>query len=413
MEGSNSLDQSIGNSIGNKRGGVYEKHPKIRLSYPLKENKHDIIEQTPPAVLIPKKTYGKKLSGWHNKLIFGNNLHILKTLYNDPNIRGKIQLIYIDPPFSTNNEFRGGNLRTSTISSSAKDQIAYEDKLLGAKYLEFLRKRLVFLRELLADNGSIYVHIDWKMGHYVKVLMDEIFDEKHFINDITRIKCNPKNFPRVGYGNIKDMILFYSNSKNCIWNESKEDYTLEEIQKLFSKIDKEGRRYTTNPLHAPGETKNGVTGQPWKGINPPKGRHWRYPPEELTKLDEMGLIEWSSTGNPRKIIYADDFFKKKKKRQDIWEFKDPAYPSYPTEKNLEMLKTIIEASSNEGDLVLDCFAGSGTTLLASEELKRKWIGIDNSKLATETTLKKLLALKGKATARVFTVYNATEEPLPL
>jgi adenine-specific DNA-methyltransferase len=132
---------------------------------------------------------------------------------------------------------------------------------------------------------------------------------------------------------------------------------------------------------------------PWRGIKPPKGRHWRYPPEELEKLDKEGLIEWSSSGNPRKIIYADEVFQKGKKRQDVWNFKDPPYPSYPTEKNLEMLKVIVQSSSNPDDIVLDCFAGSGTSLIAAETLGRRWIGIDNSEIAIETIQKRLLAIK--------------------
>ena len=134
--------------------------------------------------------------------------------------------------------------------------------------------------------------------------MDEIFGEDNFINDITRIKCNPKNFSRKAYGNIKDMILFYSKTEKYVWNEAKESMSDSDIQRLFSKTDANGRRYTTIPLHAPGETRNGVTGQPWKGLKPPKGRHWRTDPAELSKLDNQGLIEWSKTGNPRKIIFA-------------------------------------------------------------------------------------------------------------
>ena len=197
-------------------------------------------------------------------------------------------------------------------------------------------------------------------------------------------------------------ILFYSKAEEYVWNDSSEDYSEEDIQRLFPKMENNGKKYTTNPLHAPGETRNGPTGQQWRGKLPPRGRHWRYPPEELEKLDKRGLIQWSSTGNPRKKIYADDYIKKKKKRQDIWEFKDPAYPKYPTEKNLEMLKVIVKASSNPNDIILDCFAGSGTTLLASEQLKRKWIGIDNSPVAIKATIKKLISIKNH---RTFKVYN--------
>jgi adenine-specific DNA-methyltransferase len=142
---------------------------------------------------------------------------------------------------------------------------------------------------------------------------------------------------------------------------------------------------------------------------PPRGRHWRYPPDVLEQLDRQGLIEWSSTGNPRKKIYADEFVKKKMYRQDIWEFKDPQYPSYPTEKNLEMLKVIVEASSNRGDIVLDCFSGSGTTLIAAEQLGRRWIGIDNSPKAIEVTLKRLKTL---GTVSPFILYKSSEASLP-
>jgi len=157
-------------------------------------------------------------------------------------------------------------------------------------------------------------------------------------------------------------------------------------------VDKSGRRYTTVPLHAPGETRNGKTGQPWRGMMPPKGRHWRSPPEVLEELDRQGLIEWSPTGVPRRKIFADE--QRGKKAQDVWEFKDPQYPSYPTEKNLDLLKFIIEASSNPGDLVLDCFCGSGTTLVAAQQLGRKWIGIDQSAHAIEVAETRLRALQG-------------------
>jgi adenine-specific DNA-methyltransferase len=380
---------------------------RIELQYKAKEDLKKVITTAPPVTLKNIKSFGQnRLDGWGNMLISGDNLQVLRALIKDPKIKGKVRLIYIDPPFATNQEFKSGELRTSTISYSPEDERAYEDKLVGAEYIEFLRKRIILLREILADDGSIYVHIDWKMGHYVKVLMDEIFGQERFINDITRIKCNPKNFERKGYGNIKDMILFYSKTERCTWNEPREEMTEEDIQRLFPKVDENGRRYTTTPLHAPGETRNGPTGQPWKGLKPPKGRHWRYLPDELDRLHESGLIEWSSTGNPRKKNYADEVLAKGKKRQDIWEFKDPPYPTYPTEKKLEMLKVIIEASSNPDDLVLDCFAGSGTTLVAAEELGRRWIGIDNSKIAMDVAQKRLTTIKGFS---AFILYEIREE----
>lgn len=119
---------------------------------------------------------------------------------------------------------------------------------------------------------------------------------------------------------------------------------------------------------------------------PPKGRHWRCSVEELERLDREGLIEWSSKGNPRKINYADDHTTRKV--QDIWEYKDSMYPSYPTEKNIEMLKMIIEASSSPGSIVLDCFCGSGSALYAAELCSRKWIGVDKSDIAIGITRKR-------------------------
>jgi len=352
------------------------------LTYTNKKYELEILKSTKKAVLI--STSKKPVI---NKLIQGDNLEVLKTLLEDYNLKNKIDLIYIDPPFATNSHFKISESRANTISMSNSDDIAYSDTLIGADFLEFLRERLIFLRELMSDKASIYLHIDYKIGHYVKVIMDEVFGRKNFRNDITRIKCNPKNFQRKAYGNIKDLILFYSRTKDPIWNDPKISFSKGDIEKLFKKTDKDGRKYTTIPLHAPGETINGKTGQEWKGLKPPKGRHWRSEPEILDKLDKQGLIEWSSTGVPRKKIYADET--KGKKIQDIWEFKDLQYPTYPTEKNLDLLKFIIKASSNKGDLVLDCFCGSGTTLVAAQELERNWIGIDKSEYAIKTTKKKL------------------------
>lgn len=356
----------------------------INLDYDGKISKIELLNSIPNAFLKEIDSFGQLgLHKSHNYIIHGDNLTALKCLLEDSKVAGNVRLVYIDPPFATRQVFRSGNGRTATISASDNDQIAYIDNLAGAEFLEFLRRRLILLRELLSQDGSIYVHIDSKMGHYVKVLMDEIFGREHFINDITRIKCNPKNFARKGYGNIKDIILFYSKTKHFVWNEPREEMTEEDVIRLFPKIDKDGRRYTTTPLHAPGETKNGTTGQKWNGLLPPPGRHWRISPKELNSLEKAGLIEWSSSGNPRKKIFADEVLLKGKKIQDVWELKDPPYPSYPTEKNIEVLKRIITASSNHGDLVLDCFTGSGTTLIAAEQLGRKWVGIDNSKIAID------------------------------
>tara|TARA_Y100001935_G_C17299666_1_gene508386 strand:+ start:543 stop:1826 length:1284 start_codon:yes stop_codon:yes gene_type:complete len=307
-----------------------------------------------------------------NTFFLGDNLQILKQLM--PKIRGKVDLIYIDPPFGT-----------GQIFSDLDNNEAYDDTLVNSEFLSFLRDRLYLLKECLSKEGSIYLHIDKKIGHYVKVVMDEVFGYKNFINDITRIKCNPKNFSRKAYGNFSDMILFYAKNRDKqIWNDIKEPLSEDDIDRLYKKKHKKYGPYTTHPIHAPGETDDGDTGKEWKGMMPPKGRHWRYSRKELTRLDDAGLIEWSSTGNPRKIVFAKDH--DGKKVQDVWEFKDrgKSYVDYPTQKNQDLLERIILNSSQEDSLVLDCFAGSGSTLIAANKHNRKWIGMDNSEYSIKT-----------------------------
>jgi len=374
--------------------GQTDSQMKIELNFPGKQLESAILRSVQPPKLRVTSCHGQsRFDGWRNFLILGENLPVLRWLRAEPDISGRVRLVYIDPPFSTNHSFKAGKARTATVSSSESDRAAYEDRLVGDEYLRFIRERLILLREILSKDGSLYVHIDWKMGHYVKILLDEVFGPAHFLNDIARIKCNPKNFARKSYGNVKDMILYYTKSNEYVWNDSRQTYSAAAIQRLFPKVDKQGRRYTTTPLHAPGETANGPTGKPWKGLTPPPGRHWRNAPDELSRLDKQGMIEWSRTGNPRKKVYADQIERRGRKRQDIWLFKDPPYPTYPTEKNLLMLKEIVRASSQEGDIVLDCFAGSGTTLVAAEISGRRWIGIDNSPIAIETAKERLLDLK--------------------
>ncbi len=356
------------------------------LHYPNKKTEQEIFNSIPDVELEQINS-----SDSPNLLIQANNLIALKQLITKHKLKDKIDLIYIDPPFATNNTFTITDGRASTISNSSNGTIAYTDTLKGFDFIEFIRERLVLLKMLLSDNGSIYLHIDYKIGHYVKVVMDEIFGIENFRNDITRIKCNPKNFARKGYGNIKDLILFYSKSDNLIWNEPKIPYTEEDKIKLFPKTEKDGRRYTTIPLHAPGETQNGKTSQAFKGILPPPGRHWRCDVTVLEQWDKDGLIEWSDKGNPRKKIYFDQ--QEGKRVQDIWEFKDPQYPIYPTEKNPDLLDLIVKTSSNENSIVLDCFAGSGTTLKAAQTNGRKWIGIDQSDEAIKAIIQKLESIE--------------------
>ena len=352
----------------------------MELKFPNKKSQSFILNNI-------KDTNLFTLNQNNSALIKGDNFKALATLIN-LGYSGKIDLVYIDPPYNTNQNFTISTGRSSTISRSASQVVAYGDKMSKPEYLEFIRERLVLIKELMSDKGSIYLHIDTKIGHYIKIIMDEVFGESNYLNDITRIKSNPKNFQRRAYGNQKDLVLFYAkNSNKNIFNNVKTKLDTKSSYKLYSKIDSAGRRYTTVPVHAPGVTTNGKTGQKWRNMSPPEGRHWRTDPEELEKLDKQGLIEWSKTNNPRMIKYADEHTGKK--IQDIWEYLDPPYPKYPTEKNLAMLDMIISQSSNPDSIVLDCFAGSGTTLLSAIRQNRRWIGIDQSSHAIDAVKQKL------------------------
>jgi adenine-specific DNA-methyltransferase len=351
----------------------------MELNYPNKASKKDVLSIT-SASLVDEWTECT------NKLLIGENFSVMKSMLDNHEMKGKIDLVYIDPPFASDNVFTMSDDHVGTMSNDRDAKVAYTDTLVGADFLEFMRIRLLLIKELMSPTASIYVHTDYKIGHYLKIIMDEVFGEDNFRNDISRVKCNPKNFKRKCYGNIKDMVLFYTKGKKYTWNESSEPYSESDIKTLFNKVDVDGRVYTTSPIHAPG-VRNGPTGNKWRDMSPPKGRHWSTDPKTLEQWDQDGLIEWSKKGVPRKIMYADA--SDGKKRQDIWEFKDVMHPVYPTEKNPSLLDTIISASSNEGDIVLDCFSGSGTTLKSAHELNRKWIGIERSDTAVPVIMDKM------------------------
>jgi len=340
----------------------------------------------------------------------GDNLYILRTLLEDENISGKISLIYIDPPYSTKRNFNGKSVWYQDDIDVDHETHAYEDNLTGSQYIEFLRRRLILLYELLSPDGSIYVHLDEKMAFPIKTIMDEIFGESNFRNWITRRKCSSKNYTRKSYGNITDYLMYYSKSKNPIWNQPFQAWQEDHAKKEFPRIE-EGtkRRFKPVPVYAHG-VRNGETGKKWRGMSPPKGKHWFTSPENLDKLDEEGRIYWSPTGNPRKKVYLDE--SKGISYSDLWmNFRDPhnqniSITGYPTEKNLDMLKMIIAASSSEEDIVLDCFVGSGTTLEAAQIQNRRWIGIDSSQIAIEICTKRMNDLLKRETTPMF----GSEEP---
>lgn len=313
-----------------------------------------------------------------NSLLFSDNFFGLGALLK--HYRGKVNLIYTDPPFATGTAFH-----------SRKQQHAYEDRFGPATYVEFMRRRLILMRELLANDGSIYLHIGHQMLFHLKLTMDEVFGRSNFRNLIVRKKCSSKNYTKHQYPNLNDYILFYSKSKQWKWNPPGVPASPEWIAREYGKSDEKGR-YKLVPIHAPG-VRNGETGKEWCGMLPPAGKHWQFTPAKLDELDQKGEIYRSRTGNPRRKVYLEE--DKQLQLTDYWDqFRDPHHQSiaisgYPTEKNLEMLRTIVSASSDVGDLVLDPFAGSGTTLQAANDGHRQWIGIDESPTAAEAAVTRL------------------------
>ena len=359
---------------GNEAGNA-----TVQLAYEGKKPERDIL-LTPPAhcrQLWPEQG-GEPAS---NRLYFGDNLAVLAALSGEVDVRGKVRLVYIDPPYATKSVFQSRNQND-----------AYTDLLEGAHYLEFLRERLILLRELLADDGSIYVHLDDNMAFLGKAMMDEVFGRANFRNWITRKKCNPKNYTRKAYGNVADFILFYTKSDEYVWHRPVDPWTKERAATEYQYLEAgTGRRYKKVPVHAPG-VRNGETGQLWRGMKPPPGKHWQYSPRTLDEMDARGEIYWSPTGNPRRKIYLDQ--SEGVPVQDIWmDFRDAhnqniEVSGYPTEKNPNLLKRLIVASSNPADLVLDCFSGCGTTLNVASHLGRRWIGVDSSPEAVGATLRR-------------------------
>ncbi len=365
-------------------------------------------------------TGGRQVKGWTNKLIWGDNKLILSSLKSGALRRqiedaGGLKLIYIDPPFDVGADFSmdieiGGE--TFHKEPNILEQIAYRDTWgRGAdSFIAMIYERLILMKDLMTADASIYVHCDWRVNSHIRLAMGEIFGAKNFRNELIRIKCNPKNYTTSSFGNIYDNILFFTKSETTTLNRIYDERDDEQSADDFPQIEVgTGRRYTTVALHAKG-IRNGPTGDAWRGIKPPSGRHWAFIPATLDQLDADGLVEWSSSGNPRLKRYADQ--DEGKAVQTIWEYKDPGDRSadYATQKPEALLERIIQASSNPGDLVADFFCGSGTTAAVAEKLGRKWIATDLGKFGIHTTRKRLIGVQRELKAagkdfRAFEVLN--------
>lgn len=403
---------------------------EYELVYHGKEREEDILANTLAVPLQPVRTFGKNGDEWHNMLIFGDNLQVMKSLLelrkagklcNADGTLG-VRLIYIDPPFATRQEFRG-----------TQDQKAYQDKIAGCEFLEFLRKRLVLLRELLSDDGTIYVHLDYRKMHYVKAIMDEVFGEQKFVNEVVWQRTASHNDPG-RYGCVHDTLLFYKRGSTHTWNEPKTEQSKDYIDAFFVYAEspdkkrwmrlKKGEepppgweRYRLGNFASPHHRPNLI--YEYKGYKPPKNG-WKVDIERMREMDRQGLLHFpdSKDGRIQPKQYLKDTLGKKAV-SDVWTGIPPIQAessekqNYPTQKPESLLLRVISASSGVGDIVLDAFAGSGTTCAVAEKLGRRWIGIDCGKLAIYTIQKRMLNLrreignKGPALKpKPFTLYNA-------
>jgi site-specific DNA-methyltransferase (adenine-specific)/adenine-specific DNA-methyltransferase len=380
----------------------FETKKEYELTYADKEREEDILADTMMVPLQPVKTFGNNGDGWTNKLVFGDNLQVLKMLMNAPEVKGKVGLIYIDPPFGTGD-----------IYDARGEAPAYSAKLQGAKFIEFLRKRLVFLREILADDGSIYVRTDYHFGHYLKAIMDEIFGKNNFRNEIILNRRKKSAQETYRFNVAADSILFYTKSDNFVFHKGSRkricNFCGSEKEPEWHIMISSGIRYP------PERTIFG------KVMLPPRGHHWTYKQETINRLTQEGKLRINEgatytdlSGN--KIRGMPEYLQKEYTPIDsIW-MDTYGYTSkwkYPTENPEEILERVILTSSDPNDLVLDAFAGSGTTGAVAEKLGRRWIMIDCGKLAIYTMQKRLLNLreeirnKGKPLkAKPFTLYNA-------
>ena len=339
---------------------------EYELVYQGKEREEDIIASTMAVPLQPVREFGDSdHDAWRNQLIFGDNLQAAKTLLEMKragtlaNAAGQpgVQLIYIDPPFASERDFVGGD-----------EERAYQDKIVGAEFLEFLRKRLVLLRELLSDTGSIFVHLDSKKGHYVKVLMDEIFGERNFRNEIVWHYYNKMQGNVKRFASDHDVIYWYTKTSAFEFQPQKE-------------------------LRAEGTVRQIV-------------RVWDKQNKKLV----------NKKGPDGKVVYQETDVKGV---DDVWRLSmlQPADRTqnlkYPTQKPESVLHRIIAATTQPGDIVLDAFAGSGTAPAVAEKMDRRWIAIDCGKLAIYTVQKRMLALRTEIgnkgvplEPRAFTLSNA-------
>jgi len=364
---------------------------------------------------------GRQLKGWTNKLIWGDNKLILSSLKNGPlreeiEQQGGLKLIYIDPPFDVGADFSmdieiGGD--TFTKKPNILEEIAYRDTWgKGAdSFIAMIYERLVLMRDLLAEDGSIYLHIGPNVAHYVKAVTDEVFGATRFQNEIIWRRAFGHS-DSTKYGIIHDSILYYGKGENRIWNRILQAPDQSYIDTFFDQYDEQRKEpYQRLSLSAGGLSGGGYLYE-YKGVK----TLWRCPLETLQKHDREGRLHWpkKAGGVPRLKKYLSEY--EGVPLQDIWtdiskiHNQSSELTGYATQKPEALIERIIKASSNEGDLVADFFCGSGTTAAVAEKLGRKWIVSDLGKFAIHTTRKRLIGVQRQLKAagkdyRAFEILN--------
>ncbi|MDI7260758.1 MAG: site-specific DNA-methyltransferase [Thermodesulfobacteriota bacterium] len=349
---------------------------------------------------------GRQLKGWTNKLIWGDNKLILSSLKNGP-IRdeiekeGGIKLIYIDPPFDVGADFSMDieiGADTFTKKPNVLEELAYRDTWgKGAdSFIAMIYERLVLMRDLLAEDGSIYVHCDWRVNAFMRIVLDELFATDNFKNEIVWEKIRAVKAQTAGFGNVKDSIFFYSKASKPLFNQQRKEHDPEYIKTMYRHTEPDGRRYRLHDFTQTGQGAARNFGE--KGIlSPPAGKHWIWSQERIDDGLRRGLIVFSKSGLPTVKRYLDEV--QGEALSDLWNDVNPMgsvsqeRTDYPTQKPEALLERIIKASSNEGDLVADIFSGSGTMAAVAEKLGRKWIVADLGKFAIHTTRKRMIGVQ--------------------
>ena len=357
---------------------------------------------------------GRQLKGWTNKLIWGDNKLVLSSLKNGPlreeiEAQGGIKLIYIDPPFDVGADFSmdieiGGD--TFTKRPNILEEIAYRDTWgKGAdSFISMIYERLVLMRDLLAEDGSIYVHCDWRVNSFMRLALDEIFGPDSFVNEIIWRRTTAHGDAKQGakrYDMVHDSMYLYAKDKNrFVWNTQYVPFSDDQIAQQYNKVEHDGRKYRL--VTPTGAKPGGDTSYEWKGVRPPQGRYWAYSRDKMQAFDKQGKLYYSDSGQPYIKYYLDE--RPGVAASSIWPDMLLAPTAlervgYPTQKPEALVSRIISASSNESDLVADFFAGSGTTAAVAEKLGRKWIVSDLGKFAIHTTRKRMIGVQRELKAK--------------